>query len=290
MDRIAELVELLEPEVAAPPPDLQSRQRDALLRFMASAEEARTRPGHRRPRARHRGWYLAIAGAAAVVAVVAATLVPRSSNPRPPVAAPGTAPGTSAVLTAVTRALANTSGDIEEVQSSVPAPAQLSSTSWTDLTTGACRTDTSVNGQPSLTVFVRDGSAVFIDYRVREWWTRDTRGVTCEPPLTPQTIMHDVTTGDYRLAGHATVGGQSALQLVSSMTTAGAHPVTKVTTLWVNATTYLPIQSNSLGHAEEQTVFSWLRATSVNAAMLKVKVPAGFRSVATAPSPSPSGL
>jgi hypothetical protein len=285
MDRIAELVELLEPEVAAPPPHLQSRQRDALLRFMASAEEARTRPAHRRPRARHRGRHLAIAGAAAVVAVVAATLVLGSSTQRPPVAAPDT----SAVLTAVTRALANTSGDIEEVQSSVPAAARLSSTSWVNLANGTCRTDTSVNGQPSLTVFVRDGSAVFIDYGLREWWTRDTGGVTCEPPLTPQTIIHDVTTGDYRLAGHATVGGQAALKLVSSMTTAGAHPVTKMTTLWVNATTYLPIQSTSLGHAKEQTVFGWLPATSVNASILNVTVPAGFRNVASAPSPNPSG-
>ena len=285
MDRITELVELLEPEVAAPLPDLRVRQRDALLRYMASAEEARTRRAPRRPRAKHRGRYLAIAGAAAAVAVVAAIFVPGSSTPPPPVAAPRT----SAVLTAVTRALATTSDDIEEVHSSVPAAAQLSSTSWIDLANGTCRTDTSVDGQRSLTVFIGGGNAVVIDYGLQEWWTRATSGVTCEPLITPQTIADDLTTGDYRLAGRATVGGQPALKLESSTTTSGTHPVTKMTTLWVNATTYLPIRSTSLGHAGEQTVFSWLPATSVNAAILRVEVPAGFHHVATAPSPPSSG-
>jgi hypothetical protein len=279
MDRIAELVQLLEPEVAAPSSHLQARQREDLFRFMASVEKADSGPAHWRLRA----WHLAIAGSVAAVAVAAATFVPGSSTPRSPLAAPRT----SAVLTAVTRALTSTGGDIEEIQSSISAAIRLSSTSWIDLDTGICRTDTSINAQPSLTVFVGDGNAVIIDYARREWWTREASGVTCESPLTPQAIEHDVTTGDYRLAGHATVGGQPALKLVS--TTTGAQRVTKVTTLWVNATTYLPIQSTSLGHAREQTLFTWLPATSVNAAILDFKVPAGFLQVVTAPSPDSSG-
>jgi len=284
MDRIVELVQLLEPEVAPPPPDLQARQRDVLLRFMALAEKAPTSPPHRRPHARHSGRYIAIAGAAAAVAVVAAVSVPGSSPPHPPVAAPGT----SAVLTAVTGALANVSSDIEEVQSSAPAAVHLSSASWVDLATGACRTDTSVNGQPVLTVFVKNGSAVFIDYGLREWWTRSTGGVTCEP-LTPQTIERELNTGNYTFAGRATVDGQQALKLVPTTTAAAPHRVTKLTTLWVNATSYLPIQSVSVGHVSEQTTFAWMPATSTNAAMLSVTVPAGFRQVATAPIATPPG-
>ncbi len=210
MDRIVELVQLLEPEVAPPPPDLQARQRDVLLQFIASADKARTRLPRWRPKARHSGWYIAIAGAAAVAAVVAAISLPGSSPPHPPVAAPGT----SAVLTAVTRALANVSSDIEEVRSSAPVAVQPSSVSWIDLATGACRTDTSVDGQPLLTVFVKSGSAVFIDYGLREWWTRGTGGVTCEP-LTPETIEHDLSTGNYTLAGRAlcrrTAGAQACV-------------------------------------------------------------------------------
>jgi hypothetical protein len=284
MDRIVELVQLLEPEMAPPPPDLQARQRDALLRFVALTDKAPMSPPHPRPHARHSGWYIAIAGAAAVVAVVAAVSVPGSFPPRPPVPAPGT----SAVLTAVTGALANVSSDIEEVQSSAPAAVQLSRASWVDLATGACRTDTSVNGQPVLTVFVKNGSAVVIDYGLREWWTRGNGGVTCEP-LTPQAIEQDLKTGNYTLAGRATVDGQQALKLVSTTTTAGPHRATKSTTLWVNATNYLPIQSVSVGHVSEQTTFAWMPATSTNAAMLNVTIPAGFRQVVTAPIATPSG-
>jgi hypothetical protein len=275
MDRIVELVQQLEPEVAPPSVDAQARQRDALLRSMAPADDARTRPGRWRPR--HKGWVVAIAGATAV-AVVATLLVRGSSSPpRPPAAAPGT----SAVLMAITKVLARTSDDVEEVQSRAPGVVQLSATSWVDLATGACRTDTSVNGQPSLTLFVEHGSAVFIDYGLRDWWTRATGGVTCEP-LTPQAIERDVATGNYTLAGRVIIDGQQSLKLVAMTTSSGLHPLTKLTTLWVNAATYLPIQSTSVGHLTERTVFTWLPATSANTARFNVRVPAGFRQLCRA--------
>ena len=236
---------------------------------MALADEGRTRS--RRWRFRHKGWFLAITGAAAAV-VVAAILVPRSSPSPPPSVA------TSAVLTAITRTLANTGNDIEEVQSSVPGT-PLSTTSWVDLSTGACRTDTSLNGQPSLTIFVEQGNAVFINHDLREWWSRSTEGVACEP-LTPQTIEHDLAAGHYTVDGHAILDGQASLKLVSMSATTGPHPVTQLTTLWVNAATYLPIQSTSSGHLPEQTIFTWLPATPTNAATLNITVPAGFRQVA----------
>ncbi len=166
MDRIAVLMQQLEPETPLPSEDVRARQRDALLRSMALADEGPTRS--RRWRVRHKGWFLAITGAAAAV-VVAAILVPRSSPSPPPSVT------TSAVLTAITRTLANTGNDIEEVQSSVPGT-PLSTTSWVDLSNGACRTDTSLNGQPSVTIFVEQGNAVFIDHDLREWWSREYRG------------------------------------------------------------------------------------------------------------------
>ena len=269
MDRIADLVRQLEPEVPPPSLDVEARQRDALLRSTATAGSARTRPP--RWHSRRRGWFVAIGGVAAA-AVVAAILVPGSSPPsRPP------AP-TSAVLTAVGKALAATGDDIEEVHSTVPG-APMSTTSWVDLSTGTCRTDTVLNGRPSLTIFLHHGEAVFVDYGLREWWTRTTGGVSCEPQ-TPQAIERDVATGDYTVAGRAVVGGQPSLKLVSTTTTTGLHQVTKLTTLWVNASTYLPIESTSTDHLTEQTVFTWLPATAANTAIIDVTVPAGFQRVA----------
>jgi hypothetical protein len=60
--------------------------------------------------------------------------------------------------------------------------------------------------------------------------------------------------------------------------------VTKLTTLWVDATTYLPIQSTSTGHVTDKTVFVWLPATASNQAVLKIAVPAGFQHIGTPPA------
>ena len=269
MDRIADLVGQLEPETSLPSEDVRARQRAALLRSMALEGEGST--PSRGSRFGHRGWFLALIGTAAAVAV-AAIVVPRSSpSPAPPLA-------TSAVLTAITRTLAHTGNDIEEVRSSVPGT-PLSTTSWVDLSTGACRTDTSLDGQPSVTIFVEQGNAVFINHDLREWWTRRTGGVVCAP-LTPQTIAHDLATGHYTVDDHAVVNGQPSLKLASVSVTTGPHPVPQLTTLWVNAATYLPIRSTSSGHVAEQTTFTWLPATPTNAATLTIAVPAGFREVA----------
>ena len=197
MDRIVELVGQLEPETGPPPPDIQARQRAALFDALESEDRARPRPGRSRPR--RGGWFLAIAGAAAAAAIGVAMVPGWLSAPHPSPHPPGVAPGTSAVLTAVTKALAGTGGDIEEVRSTVSVVG-LDSTAWVDLTTGACRTDTSVGGKPTLTVFVENGQAVIIDHANRQWWSRDSEGVTCAP-LTPQTIEQDVASGRYSLAG-----------------------------------------------------------------------------------------
>ena len=279
MDRLVELVGQLEPDTAPPPPEAQARQRAVLLQSMEAADRARPGPARRRPR--RRGWFLAVAGAAAA-AVIAVAVVPGwLSAQRPSPHPPGVAPGTSAVLTAVTRALAGTSGDIEEVRLTVPV-AGLGSTAWVDLATGACRTDTTVGGKTTLTVFVENGQAVIIDHANRQWWSRNSHGVTCAP-LTPQTIEQDVAAGRYSLAGSGVIDGRQALRLVYTTTTSGLHPVTKPTTLWVDAATYLPVQSTSTGHVTDKTVFAWLPATTANQAVLKIAVPAGFQHVAAPP-------
>ena len=176
--------------------------------------------------------------------------------------------------------------DVEEVRSTVSV-AGLGSTAWVNLATGACRADTTVGGKTTLTVFVENGQAVIIDYGHRQWWSRNSEGVTCAP-LTPQTIEQDVAAGRYNLAGHDIVDGRRALRLVSTTTTSGLHPVTKPTTLWVDAATYLPIQSTSTGHVTDTTVFVWLPATAANQAVLKIAVPAGFQHIGTPPPSRPS--
>ncbi len=276
MDRMVDLVRQLEPTTGPLPAGAEARQREALVRSWTLADEAPVRPPRRFPR--RAGWFVALGGAAAAAAAVALLAPGSSPSSRPPAAAPGT----SAVLTAVMTALAQTGGDVEEVQSTAPG-GPLSATSWVDLTSGACRTDTSLEGQRSFTVFDEHGTVVVVDYAKKEWWTTGSNGVTCEPP-TPQTIEHALSTGQYTVAGHATVEGQPSLKLVATAATSGLHPVTKLVTLWVNATTYLPIQSTAAGHLTEHTVFTWLPATAASTAVLDVTVPRGFQQVAPPPT------
>ncbi|HET8981003.1 MAG TPA: hypothetical protein VFN87_22810 [Solirubrobacteraceae bacterium] len=279
MDPIVELVQQLKPETAPPSEGIKAHQREALFRSIAGADRTRTRLAPRRP-AGHPRRVLAIVGAVAA-AIVATILIAGLSSPtRPPAA-------TSLVLTAVRRALVNTGHDIEEVHSTVSFVVQLSATSWVDVATGACRTDTAVNRKPSLTVWTEHGKATIINHTAREWWTRPATGVACEP-LTPKTIAHDLRTDHYTVAGHVTLDGQASVKLKTTTTTTGLHPVTKLSTLWVNAVTYLPIRSTSSGHLTDQTTFTWLPATAANRAMLKITIPAGFHKVATPPTTTPS--
>ena len=272
MDTIVELVRQLEPETATPSADVRARQRALLLR---STMVAGGRPTHqRRRRPRYGAWF--VAGAAAVVAIGALAVV-GSTSPRRVVA-----PRVSAVLTEVTSALANTGNDVELVQSTA-SRARLASTSWVDVATGACRTDLSIDGQLARTLFVEHGQVVSVDYGQNDWWTRGIGGVTCEP-LTPQRIEHDVASGRYRVVGRATIDGHQAIELASTVPTSGPHRVTQTTTLWVSATTYLPIQSTSTGRGASQTAFTWLPATAANTRMLTVTVPTGFRQVTAPPA------
>lgn len=279
MDLLVGLVRQLEPETTPPAPDVLDRQRASLIQAMESAAIAWPGTGDRRPRTG--GRLLAIAAAAAAVVigvVVAAGWMSSGTAPRPQ----GVVPGTAAVLTAVSNALAGTGTDVEEVRT-VGAQGRLDSTAWVDLATGACRTDTAVGGNPAVTVFVQHGEAVIIDYATGQWWSRASRGVTCDP-LTPQVIAQDVAQGRYTVAGRGIINGRPALRLVSTGMTSGPHPVPVLTTLWVDSTTYLPVQSTSTGHLTEETSFAWLPATAGNQAVLKVAVPDGFRHV---PAPPP---
>jgi hypothetical protein len=269
MDRVLDLVQLLEPETPPPSPDVRARQRDALVRSTRRAEGAHGRPGP--PRRRRRSWIVGIAGAAAA-AVVAALLVGGSSPGRP-------SGRGSAVLTSVRKALSGVEGDLEEVHTS-GAPGSV--VSWVDVATGACRTDIMLGGQHLLTLFDEHGRAVFVDYRKREWWTRGNRGVTCEP-LTPRAIERGLAAGRYTDLGRGVVDGRQALKLESTSTASGPHPVAEVTTLWVDASTYLPIQATSTEHGTAHTRFTWLAATAAKIAVLHVSVPAGFAHVAAPP-------
>ena len=86
----------------------------------------------------------------------------------------------------------------------------------------------------------------------------------------------------FRADGHQIVDGVGALRLAASAPLlrqlhGEARDVAAGVTLWVNATTFLPVRLvlSSAEHAD----FGWLKPTAANLAMLRVNVPAGVHEV-----------
>lgn len=106
--------------------------------------------------------------------------------------------------------------------------------------------------------------------------------------------------GVFRLAGHQRIDGIDALTLVAQLTDLRGKPLMTLT-LWVNPSTYLPVETklDTRGHMETEAsalrdskgdivgvpirditvTFTWLQPTRANLALLTPPIPAGFRQV-----------
>ncbi len=82
-------------------------------------------------------------------------------------------------------------------------------------------------------------------------------------------LRYGLRCGSFRLAGRQYVAGVNAIKIV-------AGHASDVDVIWVSPTTYLPVQSLSLGILAE---YRWLPATRLNLALLSAPIPAGFRRV-----------
>ena len=131
-----------------------------------------------------------------------------------------------------------------------------------------------------------------VDYSARTWTSRPTRqdaivSLADDPAL----LRREVALGLWRVAGHVTIDGRPALELVWKASPArGAWPVGSPDrsgelrrTLWVDAHTYLPIRqrirlgSSSSGPFSAITAdYRLLPATPANLARLQPVIPKGF--------------
>jgi len=79
-------------------------------------------------------------------------------------------------------------------------------------------------------------------------------------------------------AGEQSIAGQNTLKLAAASTS-----VLRSDTLWVNASTYLPVQETSVdiaGHVTNST-YTWLPNTTANTAVFNVTVPSGYQQLAS---------
>lgn len=137
-----------------------------------------------------------------------------------------------------------------------------------------------------------DCDVLQVQYETRDWVRRvGDCPYLGEPALE---LTREIAKGEWhRVPGQATVDGQPAVQY--SRGTDGDHSKDtgySIQTLWINASTGLPISDDMKGYAVDGTLettvietFSFLPNTEQNRARLTVPIPAGFTQVTSFPQP-----
>jgi hypothetical protein len=150
---------------------------------------------------------------------------------------------------------------------------------------------------------------IAVDPNTRQWFhplTPSAEGGTYPGPLTcgrddwlagpalssakyAALIRKALSCGQFRAAGQQRVNGACALRLAGTPRLLRqlrgdewGHNGPQAVTLWVNATTFLPVRVTVSGWKipdRKTTDFGWLKPTPANLAMLRVKVPAGLHEV-----------
>ena len=102
-------------------------------------------------------------------------------------------------------------------------------------------------------------------------------------------IRKALSCGQFRADGQQRINGARALRLAGTPRLLRqlrgdewGHNRPRAVTLWVNATTFLPVRVTVSGWKipdRKTTDFGWLKLTPANLAMLRVKVPAGLHEV-----------
>lgn len=279
--------------------ELADQLRQGMERVPARVPADLVRAAHRRYR-RRRTAVAAIAATGAAIAIGAAAAAVGLSGP----AAPGVQT-TAYVVNRVTQALDATSPDsIVFVWLTVTPPnADMPPTEVWAGSDGHWRvkrftqaghpvTDTETYDTPSTYLIFQ------VDYTNRTWWRwvgpgdvtpgQEPAHWTCNQgaPITYTTSARDMTDeirtalscGRLKDAGTGQVDGVSAIKLTG---TAGGV----ATTIWVNASTYLPVRITTTWPAYvQQEDTQWLPPTAANLAKLAPPIPAGFKHV-----PRPKG-
>ena len=249
-----------------------------------------------------------LAGALAlpVVAGVAVTAVLLSTGgtsaapkPPPPAAAAPQIHTVSYVLTQAKAALDSVDEDL--VQTNITGtdgrgPSQRNE-SWLDPRTRTERSDQyTPGGQLSTSVLVTHTDTgvtlLAVDYATSTWSSitaadKGLKGLPGSLYTDPADIRAALTAGTLVLVGEEQVGGQPAEHL----TVTGLLDSMSMD-LWVDATSYLPVQSVvHKGPYTGTASYTWLPRTPANLAKLILAVPAGFTKVGKAgvPTPAPSG-
>jgi hypothetical protein len=147
------------------------------------------------------------------------------------------------------------------------------------------------NGSPIIDASSISGngsnSTVIVDYAKQTWWQSDGGPFLGSPgPQVASTIEQGLQNGDLTIVGNAIVNGQQTIELSAA---AASSPGTSYD-IWIDPTTYLPVQATDTSSAATaQVEFEWLQATQSNLALLSPPIPSGFTQLPVPNGASSSG-
>jgi hypothetical protein len=126
------------------------------------------------------------------------------------------------------------------------------------------------------------GELIDVEYDSKTWSDQKATSITSAPVYGADQVRKEIAQGYLHVDGPTTVSGKKAIKLSLQ----GVHGNTS--TVWVDASTYLPIKSVSQSSGRTtQTIttdYQMLPSTPSNMASLNVPVPAGFTRTATPPA------
>ena len=115
-------------------------------------------------------------------------------------------------------------------------------------------------------------TGVVVDYTTQTWWPTTGPILPRQTPQVASAIEQALQDGDLTIVGSAVVSGQQTIELSAAATSSrGSYDI------WVDPTTYLPVQVTETSIAGTlQTEFEWLPPTQSNLTLLNPRIPSGF--------------
>jgi outer membrane lipoprotein-sorting protein len=120
---------------------------------------------------------------------------------------------------------------------------------------------------------------IFVQYGNRTWSDTTALVASQTPAASLQELRESIATGDFTAARKTELNGQTVLELTAHYNDAGKK---SEQTVWVDPTTYLPVQTLSdEGGIKVEVDYGFLPPTPANMAELKATIPPGFTRTAT---------
>lgn len=128
-------------------------------------------------------------------------------------------------------------------------------------------------------------TGVVIDYTTQTWWPTTGAILRRQTPQVAAAIQQALQHGDLAIVGNAVIDGEQTIELSAvASSNEGSYDI------WVDPTTYLPVQVTQTSSAGAlQTEFEWLPATQSNLALLNPPIPSGFAQLPAPSSSEPDG-